>query len=191
MPDKAKPESGKARTRGVGWARITDEAANKSTRCRCGVCGGKGPSRENALRQSRCRTLSRRPPVTSAAVRTCSCTLSSRQEPDALTAHVGIREGGVGQLAPLLDLRGRGTPPGRPLRPSLGSSGFGRPAERKAAALVASLLDRPERAYVPDVAPPCCATARRRRASRRPVLPRARSVTRGVLVAVVTAALRR
>jgi len=70
---------------------------------RCGVCGGKGPSRENELRQSRLRTQSRIQPVTGASARTCSCTLRSRQEPDAGKPQVRICEGGAAEAAPLLD----------------------------------------------------------------------------------------
>jgi hypothetical protein len=70
---------------------------------RCGVCGGKGPSRENELRQSRLRTQSRIQPVTGASARTCSCTLRSRQEPDAGKPHVRIREGGRRKPHPYLD----------------------------------------------------------------------------------------
>jgi TolB-like protein len=60
---------------------------------RCGVCGGKGPSRENELRQSRLRTQSRNQPVTGASARTCSRTSRSRQEPDAGKPQVRFCEG--------------------------------------------------------------------------------------------------
>ena len=90
---------------------------------RCGVCGGKGPSRENELRQSRLRTQSRIQPVTGASARTCSCTLRSRQEPDAGKPQVRICEGGAAEAAPLLDKTPRAV--SNPPVPPKASSLFG------------------------------------------------------------------